>query len=287
MRQHAVPFGARVAAVACVSLVIAAFTPAVQGATLRLVTKCPPDAVLVGQTCVDRYEASVWQIPSSSTGLIAKVKKGKATIAALTAGGAMEISASAGCPSASFPSTFPASGQWTQPLYAVSIPGVQPTACITWFQADQACALSGKRLLTNAEWQRAAAGTPDPGTDNGTTNCRINSGLTAVNTGSRLNCKSSWGAFDMVGNVQEWVADWVPQSTACPGWGGGFSDDDMCFAGAETTLAIGPGALIRGGSFASGANAGVFAVDGGGAPSLSFGGLGGGGGPALGFRCER
>src|SRR5262249_43834089 len=49
-------------------------------------------------------------------------------------------------------------------VYALSIPGVKPTACITWFQANQACLLSGKRLLTNREWQGAATGTPDPGT---------------------------------------------------------------------------------------------------------------------------
>jgi hypothetical protein len=38
-------------------------------------------------------------------------------------------------------------------VYALSIPGVQPSTCITWFQANQACLLSGKRLLTNREWQ--------------------------------------------------------------------------------------------------------------------------------------
>jgi len=50
---------------------------------------------------------------------------------------------------------------------------VLPSGCITWFQANQACLLSGKRLLTNREWQGAAASTPDPGTDNGTTDCNI------------------------------------------------------------------------------------------------------------------
>lgn len=58
----------------------------------------------------------------------------------------------------------------------------------------------------------------------------------------------------MVGNVTEWTADWVPQSTACPGWSG-FSGDTMCLSGASTT-AFGPGALLRGGFFFGGTNAG-------------------------------
>ena len=80
----------------------------------------------------------------------------------------------------------------------------------------------------------------------------------------------------MVGNVGEWVADWVPRSTACPGWVSTFSDDFMCLAGADTIA--GPGALIREG-WSAGANAGVFSVNGLGDPS--------GRGNGIGFRCAR
>ena len=62
----------------------------------------------------------------------------------------------------------------------------------------------------------------------------------------------------MVGNLAEWVSDWVPLSTACPGWGR-FSDDLMCLAGASTTEA-GPGALVRGGGFFGGSSSGPLAV---------------------------
>src|SRR5262249_17183145 len=133
---------------------------------------------------------------------------------------ATQVSAESGLAcSPAFPGTFPANGQLTAPLYAVSIPGVPPTACVTWFQAVQACRQSGKRLLTNQEWQAAAAATPEGAAgDDGTTQCNTGTAGDAVNTGSRSACKSFYGAFDMVGNVDEWVADWVPRSTGCSNW---------------------------------------------------------------------
>ncbi|HLB87175.1 MAG TPA: hypothetical protein VJK29_05930, partial [Terriglobales bacterium] len=95
-------------------------------------------------------------------------------------------------------------------------------------------------------------------------------------------CVSDVGAFDMVGNLSEWVADWVPLSTACPGWAQpGFpslSDDSMCLAGANS--GFGPGALFRGGDFSLGTGAGVFAINGLNNPFLDVHG-------ALGFRAAR
>jgi len=220
--------------------------------------RCPQDSVRVGDTCVDKYEASIWQIPAANLGLVRAVQLGRVTLADLTTGGATQVSPADSC-SPAFPKSFDATGNWTSPLFAVSVAGVEPTGCITWFQAEQACALSGKRLLTNQEWQRAAAGTPDPGTDDGGTDCNIGGLQRPTDTGSRANCVSNWGAVDMVGNVDEWVADWITQPTMCAGWGA-FSDDRMCLSGASTT-ATGPGALIRGGSFQGVfVEAGVFAV---------------------------
>jgi formylglycine-generating enzyme required for sulfatase activity len=242
--------------------------------------KCKPDAVKAGSVCMDTYEASVWQVPAtnpggkSNKGLIAKIQNGTVKLADLTNGGATQISSSTSCTPA-FPVTFPANGQWTAPLYAVSIPGVHPTACVTWFQAQQACGNSRKRLPSNAEWQLAVGGTPDAGSDNGTTDCKTNSVGDAVDTGSRSSCKSYWGAFDMVGNVWEWVSDWVPRSTTCGSWSG--SGDGQCLAGAETTGE--PGALSRGGSFDNGTYAGPLAVLGVTRPSDSD--------PGIGFRCAR
>jgi formylglycine-generating enzyme required for sulfatase activity len=130
-----------------------------------------------------------------------------------------------------------------------------PARFITWFQAAAAARNAGKRLPTNAEWQVAALGTPEG-------LCNTSSGVVHV-TGT-AGCVSEVGAFDMVGNLWEWVADWVPRSTNCGSWGG-FSDDAQCLAGAETTGA--PGALFRGGGFGNVTTAGVFAVFGSDAPS--------------------
>src|SRR5262245_59800890 len=152
--------------VGCTAVCLAAAVSAGAG-TLR----CPPDSVKVGNVCIDTYEASVWQIPPSNTALVRLVQAGKATLANLTAGGATQLSPSSSC-TPGYPANFPNDGNWTPVpgsnppspgVYALSIPGVQPSACTTWFQANQACLLSGKRLLTNREWQGAAAGTPDPG----------------------------------------------------------------------------------------------------------------------------
>lgn len=246
------------------------------GATIgEAASTCASDGVQVGPVCVDKYEASVWNIPPEQKGLIKKVKQGKATLDKLLAGGATQVSPSDSC-SPALPESFPVTGNWTAPLYAVSIPGVPPTACISWFQAEQACALSGKRLLSNQEWQRAAAGTPDPGAaDDGSTTCVTNT-AGSTNTGSRSTCVSSWGAFDMVGDVWEWVADWGPVAAFCPS--GLFGTGDLnCLAGASTTTS--PGALFRGGSRGNTTGAGVFAVYGASPASLQA--------SYLGFRCAR
>lgn len=234
---------------------------------------CPPDSAPSGNICIDKYEVSVWETTNAK--LIKKIKKGTMTLADLTAGAVQH-----GVSSDDYGSGCLDTGNGCVDFYAVSIPGVTPSAFLTWFQAAATSRNAGKRLPTNGEWQAAALGTPDPGTDNDSTDCNVGSGTPnttdPVPTGSRSDCVSDVGAFDMVGNLVEWVADWVPRSTGCGSWNA-FSDDDQCLAGAATDGP--PGALLRGGFFSNGSFAGVFYLNGNQEPNSAGG--------TIGFRAAR
>ena len=134
------------------------------------VKQCGDDAVVAGTVCMDKYEASVWRVPNPTTtnaSLVKKIQQGKATLADLTGGGATQF----GTASDDYAPCADNGQNCANDIYAVSLPGVTPSAYITWFQAQEACANARKRLPTNAEWQVAVNGTPDPGPDNGTTDC--------------------------------------------------------------------------------------------------------------------
>ena len=219
--------------------------------------------VKVGPLCVDVYEASVWD----------------------TIGGGVTQYGAVGdnypCTDNANNCTGVAGGY----IFARSEAGRTPSRYITWFQAQQACALSGKRLLTNAEWQMAAAGTPDTGgADNGSTDCNTDGIEPGVaTTGSRSSCVSNWGTYDMVGNLWEWVADWIQDNSDSDGgsistatYGSDLiSGIDEAFPETDRF----PAALIRGGYWAHGTLAGVFALNANDGPSHSTDGLG--------FRCAR
>lgn len=152
---------------------------------------CPSDMVAVGSLCVDKYEASLWDAATGGT----------------------QLSAAGGAP------YYPCAANGSDcagAIYARSVAGVNPANRVTWHQAVQACASVGKRLPTTTEWQMAATGTPE-GTGDGVNGCNSNAGNSIVATGSAPTCVSTAGAFDMVGNVWEWVADISPVGAAT-GW---------------------------------------------------------------------
>jgi formylglycine-generating enzyme required for sulfatase activity len=175
-------------------------------------------------------------------------------------------------------------------IFAISLPGRIPARSINYFIAAAACRNSGKRLPSNAEWQAAALGTPDPWPqDDPDHQCNV-SGPAALPAGTRSKCVSDVGAFDMVGNVIEFVADWGPLATTGNNWDvfiPGFGGDISNMGGPPNGTIYGlPGTTLRGGSFAfgSGGNgqlAGVYAIDQNGAPNSI------GDATAAGFRCAK
>lgn len=237
---------------------------------------CPKDSIKAGTVCMDTYEASVWRVPDptgANKSLVKKIRKGTIKrVTDLTNKGAMPLGVAAD-DYAPCTDTGDACGD----IFAVSLAEVTPSSRVTWFQANRACANAGKHLPASAEWQQAVAGSPDPGGDNGVTSCNTASVPGAVAAGSRTGCVSDFGAFDMVGNLWEWTADWMPQSTAALDWGLP-GDDEMGLSGASD-VAEAPGALLRGGGFSSGPSAGPLTVNGSAAPTLSE--------PLVGFRCAR
>jgi Sulfatase-modifying factor enzyme 1 len=181
--------------------------------------------VAVGPTCIDKYEASVWSSPTGGTQY--------------------------GTTGDDYPCND--NGQNCTNIYARSVPGVTPSRFITYFQAQQALANSGKRLPTSAEWQAAVAGTPDSNA------CNVSTGA-VQNTGANAGCVSNFGANDMVGNVWEWVGDWDEEADGCVT--NTFGSDATCFGDAGPPTRV-PAMLTRGGHFGAGTRAGPFAADGG------------------------
>jgi hypothetical protein len=178
----------------------------------------------------------------------------------------------------------------TSACSAESQPDTTPWRFVTRDQALQMCARSGKRIPTSEEWYALSLGMA--GVEQ---HCNINENRVSE-TGKHLECKSPHGAYDLVGNVWEWVSDdvingtykssQVPESgyvaqVDASGMATLTSTDAQDLFGKDYFWSRTEGAygIIRGGYYDSGTDAGVYTVHADTVPTTASIGIG--------FRCVK
>jgi formylglycine-generating enzyme required for sulfatase activity len=172
--------------------------------------------------------------------------------------------------------------------FAESKKDATPWRFITRDQAMQMCARSGKRLPTGAEWYSLTLGMA-----NVESTCNVSSKNIST-SGAFSQCVSPSGAYDLIGNIWEWVSDDVINgmngTTPLPGTGYVAQVDAN---GVATVVqdsphelfekdyfwsrADGAYSMIRGGYYDSGSDGGLYTVHADTPPTTA--------GTGIGFRC--
>lgn len=154
--------------------------------------------------------------------------------------------------------------QWTAPMYWIKEDGVwmindfhgkrkinpnEPVCHVSFYEADAFCKWAGKRLPTEAEWEKAACFNEEkqqktifPWGNNTPTERQANlleSNLWKCSEiGAYPEGKSPSGCYQMIGDVWEWTSS---EFVGYPGFQSGFSEyNDKWFTGQK---------VLRGGSF--------------------------------------